>query len=325
MLTTPVSDIPLQTINSSVFKEKRLSVSILRTDLYDPLISGNKWFKLKYNLLAAAEQNIQTLISFGGPYSNHLHALAAAGKKYHLKTIGIIRGEEHLPLNPTLADAQTMGMSLFYINRQDYRQKHHPLFIAVLIQQLKAQLLLSEDEAYYLVPEGGTNSLAIKGAAEICSYIPRKTDFICVACGTGGTMAGIIHGLQKNNHSNSKVLGFPALKGAQFLENTINTLLQSYATNIPEQYIQREFIYDYHFGGFGRMTTELARFIIEFEKKYSIPLDPVYTAKMMYAIVELINNNYFPPDSQILIIHTGGLQGRRGMDAQIKQALTQQS
>ncbi len=319
MLTDPIKDIPLQHLDATFFnktiKDRQLSVSILRIDKTDPIISGNKWFKLKYSLLDARQKGIKTLISFGGPYSNHLHALAGAGKKYPFKTIGIIRGEEHLPLNPTLMDVQQMGMHLYYINRKDYRSKHKPEFIHLLLDRLRAEHYLGSNEEVYIIPEGGTNALAIQGAAEIVDLIPDTIDYICVACGTGGTMAGIIHGLRQQQKP-GRVIGFPALKGAQFLEQEISNLL-------GHSHGFWELIYHYHFGGFGKITPKLARFIIEFEQKYSIPLDPVYTAKMMYGIVELINNNYFPPQSQILIIHSGGLQGRRGMDAQIKHALAE--
>ncbi len=321
MLSDPITDIPLQSLDTCFFDNRpTLSVSILRTDKTDPLISGNKWFKLKYSLLDAQQQGYNTLLSFGGPYSNHLHALAGAGKKYHFKTIGIIRGEEHSSLNPTLTDLKTLGMQLYYINRRDYRRKHEPEFIRHLLDRLKTENYLTSNEAVYLIPEGGTNALAIKGAAEMAGLIPGNIDYVCVACGTGGTIAGLIHGLN-NKHSHIKVMGFPALKGAQFLEQEINKLLKLLPHSAPTAKAQNnwELVYEYHFGGFGKMTPELARFIIEFEQKYSIPLDPVYTGKMMYGIVELINNNYFPPRSRILIIHSGGLQGRRGMEAKIKE------
>ncbi len=321
MQSDPITDIPLQALDTRLFKNRpALSVSVLRTDKTDPLISGNKWFKLKYNLEDAQQHGCDTLLSFGGPYSNHLHALAGAGKKYHFKTIGIIRGEAHYPLNPTLTDLKALGMQLYYINRQDYRKKHEPEFIRQLLARLQTEHYLSKQESVYVIPEGGTNTPAIRGAAEIAELIPDNTNYICVACGTGGTIAGIIHGLN-NKESRTKVLGFPALKGAQFLEQDINRLLTS-ASYRPQSYQDTppwKLIYDYHFGGFGKMTPELARFIIEFEQKHSIPLDPVYTGKMMYGIVELINNNYFPLHSRILIIHSGGLQGRRGMAARIKQ------
>ncbi len=329
MLSDPITDIPLQSLDTRLFENTQINtsdnspalcVSILRTDKTDPLISGNKWYKLKYSLQDAQQQGYTTLLSFGGPYSNHLHALAGAGKKHHFKTIGIIRGEEHYPFNPTLADLKTLGMQLYYINRKDYRRKHEPEFIRHLLERLQTEHFLSKQESVYVIPEGGTNTLAIKGAAEITELIPNNTDYVCVACGTGGTIAGIIHGLNKK-HSHTKVVGFPALKGAQFLEQEINKLLKLPPLSVQTVQTQNnwELVYNYHFGGFGKMTPELARFIIEFEQKHSIPLDPIYTGKMMYGIVELINNNYFPPHSRILIIHSGGLQGRRGMDAKIKE------
>lgn len=334
--------IPQQAIHSPLLTEKELSLSILRTDQIDPVISGNKWFKLKYNLIAAREQGFHTLLSFGGPYSNHLHALAAAGKTTQFNTIGIIRGEEHLPLNPTLADCTAQGMKLYYINRETYRNKHTPEVIKQLKTKIAADTPFFDTQRsqerppgdFYLIPEGGTNDLAIKGALEIASFIPDNTDYVCVPCGTGGTIAGIIAGLNKAGRHQTTVLGFPALKGGQFLTQTISTLVEKQESehqDLSAQSIKKplttpviwKLFFDYHFGGFGKINQSLAVFIHEFEKKHPIELDPIYTAKMMYAIVSLTEEDFFPKGSTIVAVHTGGLQGKRGMEQRIQTLVSQ--
>lgn len=322
--------IPLQRLEHPLFTEKELTVDILRTDQTDPLISGNKWFKLKYNLRQAQQQGHHTLLSFGGPYSNHLHALAAAGKALQLNTIGIIRGEAHLPLNPTLSDITAQGMKLYYINRQTYRNKHRPEVIAQLKQHIIADDPFHKgDQAgqFYLLPEGGTNQLAVAGVAEIAQFIPAQSHFVCLPCGTGGTMAGVICGLSAADHTQTnkqiKVLGFPAMKGGQFLSEVINQLLTE--QDRPQQPISWELIHDWHFGGFGKINITLAKFIENFENNYPLQLDPVYTAKMMYGIVSMAEQNFFPRGSRIVAIHTGGLQGKRGMQEKIQTLLSREA
>ncbi|MCW8930741.1 MAG: 1-aminocyclopropane-1-carboxylate deaminase/D-cysteine desulfhydrase [Gammaproteobacteria bacterium] len=331
MLTKKLS-IPLQNIQHPLLEEKKVRLDILRTDKTDPIISGNKWFKLKYNLIEAQKQACTTLLSFGGPFSNHLHALATAGKAYHFNTIGIIRGEQHLPLNPTLSDLVKQEMKLYFVDRKTYRNKHLP----EVIEQI-SQMVLKDDpfkegklaDKFYLVPEGGTNKLAVIGASEIASFIPNETNYVCVPCGTGGTMTGIIKGLADLQHCQNKltqnklepvILGFPAMKGGQFLEQVINDLLME--QNILTKQEAWELIYDWHFGGFGKINKTLAEFMDDFEKKYSLELDPIYTAKMMYAIVSMLEMDFFPRGSRIVAIHTGGLQGKRGMEQRIKSLLS---
>jgi 1-aminocyclopropane-1-carboxylate deaminase len=305
-----------------------MTLDILRTDATDPFISGNKWFKLKYNLIEAQQQNQHTLVSFGGAYSNHLHALASAAKAENFNAIGIIRGEQQLPLNPTLHDVTAQGMKLYYIDRKTYQNKHLP----EVIEQIR-QMIIKDDpfsmkqraDEFYLVPEGGTNQLAVQGASEIASFIPDDNDFVCLACGTGGTFAGVLHGLmQKKSATSSTLLGFPAMKGGQFLEAIINDLLEQQIQNDsapPSKTIEWQLLTDWSFGGFAKMNKELALFIQDFEKKYPLKLDPIYTAKMMYAIVSLAEMDFFPHGSRIIAIHTGGLQGRRGMKERIQTLL----
>ncbi|WP_198263780.1 1-aminocyclopropane-1-carboxylate deaminase/D-cysteine desulfhydrase [sulfur-oxidizing endosymbiont of Gigantopelta aegis] len=332
MLTKKLT-IPLQRIEHPLFKAKGLTLDSLRIDKTDPLISGNKWFKLKYNFIEAKQQKHHTLVSFGGAYSNHLHALAGAAKAENLNVIGIIRGEAHSPLNPTLSDVTALGMKLYYIDRKTYRNKH-------LTEELEKirQMIIKDDPfsmgqqagKFYLVPEGGTNQLAVQGASEIAAFIPDQTDFVCLPCGTGGTFAGMLYGLmQKKATSSLTLLGFPAMKGGQFLEAVIKDLLSQQVqadntlNNIPNNTtnnntIAWQLLYDWSFGGFAKMNKDLALFIQDFELNYPLELDPIYTAKMMYAIVSLAEMDFFPQGSRIIAVHTGGLQGRRGMIERIQ-------
>ena len=330
MLTKKPS-IPLQRIQHPLFQDKGLTLDLLRIDKTDPIISGNKWFKLKYNLIEARHQGLSTLVSFGGPYSNHLHALASAGKANHFNTIGIIRGEPHLPLNPTLSDVKEQDMALYYIDRKTYRSKHLPKVIKSIKQLIAKEDPFNEgDKAdqFYLVPEGGTNQLAVKGASEIASFIPHDANFICVPCGTGGTIAGIITGLSLNSSikipPQKTILGFPAMKGGHFLQQVIQELINEHLqpTAINHSQVSWKLINDWHFGGFGKINKALALFIQDFEKKCSIELDPIYTAKMMYGIVSMIEDDFFPRGSKIIAVHTGGLQGKRGMEDKINSLLT---
>ena len=232
-----------------------------------------------------------TLLTFGGAYSNHIFATAAAAHELGLKSIGIIRGEETLPLNPTLSFAKARGMQLYYISRETYRNKTE----ASLIEELHTQF-----GDFYLIPEGGTNELAVKGCGEFARQLNAEIDFdyLCLPVGTGGTIAGMIEGLDKSK----RVIGFPSLKGATFLEGEI----RKYTSKKNWQ-----LVYDYHFGGYAKSTDELNEFMNEFEKQFNIPLDPIYTAKMMFGIMDLINRNFFEQGSTILVFHTGGLQGRQ--------------
>ena len=288
---------PLQEIKDKKLDAGSLKLFIKREDLLEivpnnPHISGNKWRKLKYNLQQAKAENHDTLFTFGGAYSNHIHATAAVGKAFNLKTIGMIRGEETLPLNPTLQFAKTQGMQLHYVDRQMYRQKNDNAFIEKLKEKFGR---------FYLLPEGGTNFLALKGCAEMVDEITIPFDYICCACGTGGTLSGIVLGLE----APQKAMGFAALKG-NFLMKEVQRLLQNNtATN---WHIQS----DYHFGGYAKHTPTLLDFMRDFQEKHGIVLEPLYTGKMLYGIFDLIEKQYFPKGSTIVAIHTGGLQGLAG-------------
>jgi 1-aminocyclopropane-1-carboxylate deaminase len=276
-----------------------ISLEIKREDLLHPFISGNKFRKLKYNLLQAKAENQETVLTFGGAYSNHIAAVAYAGKEQGFKTIGVIRGEElgnKIAENPTLKFAQECGMQFEFVTREDYRLKTEPDFIANLQQKFSS---------FYLVPEGGTNEYAIKGCEEILTEEDAAFDFICCAVGTGGTISGIIN----STFPHQKVLGFPALKG-DFLKDEI----RKFAANK-----NWELITDYHFGGYGKVTEELIQFINQFYKQTQVPLDPIYTGKMVFGVIDLIQKNYFPNNAKILLIHTGGLQGIQGMNVILKK------
>jgi 1-aminocyclopropane-1-carboxylate deaminase len=262
---------------------------VKREDLNHPSISGNKWWKLKYNLLEAKRQNKTTLLTFGGAYSNHLYATAAAAKETGMKAIGIIRGEETLPLNNTLQFCKDHGMHLHYVTREQYRTKKDARFIHTL------QKLFGD---FYLIPEGGTNNLAIKGVEEFASNLPQQFDYYACAVGTGGTLAGIIKSIP-----NKEIIGISALKG-EFLKDDIQKLVgDSQCTN---WWINT----NYHFGGYAKVTPALLSFIKEFEVNHTIPLDQVYTGKVMFGVYDLLVNDFFKKGSNILFLHIGGIQGR---------------
>ena len=272
---------------------------IRREDLIHSFVSGNKFRKLKYNLLEAQKQHHSNLLSFGGAFSNHIAALAYAGKEAGLKTIGIIRGEElcdQIEVNPTLHFAQQCGMIFEFVTREVYRNKTDADFI----QKLKEKY-----SDFYLVPEGGTNELAIQGCQEILTADDVQYDFVCTAVGTGGTISGVIN----SAFEGQKILGFPALKG-DFLQKDICKFVQNK---------NWELINEYHFGGYAKVTEELIQFLNNFYNEYGIPLDPVYTGKMVFGVMDRIKQNYFPEHSKILLLHTGGLQGIDGMNDFLKK------
>ncbi|MDN5204392.1 pyridoxal-phosphate dependent enzyme [Fulvivirgaceae bacterium BMA10] len=296
---TGISDrIPLQRIYESAFDEKKIQLFIKREDMIHPVISGNKWRKLKYNLVEAKKKGFKKLLTFGGAYSNHILSVAGAGKEYGFETIGIIRGEESLPLNPTLkTSSQKFGMQLHYVSRSKYKDKNDSSFI----ESLRAQF-----GDFYLLPEGGTNVLAIKGCIEIVEDIDMDFDYICSSCGTGGTLSGIIIGLK----GSKKALGFSALKG-DFLEKDISQFIHDYhGINYNNWSVNS----DFHFGGYAKVKPELISFINDFKERHGIPLDPIYTGKMLFGIYDLVDKGYFENESKIIAIHTGGLQGIEGFN-----------
>ncbi|MEE3999756.1 pyridoxal-phosphate dependent enzyme [Tenacibaculum sp. FZY0031] len=292
-----------QQIDLPILKTKRIELFVKREDTIHPFVSGNKFRKLKYNIEEAKRQGKETLLTFGGAFSNHIAATAAAGKIAGFKTIGVIRGDElgkdvakTLSKNETLRNASENGMQFKFITRESYRNKTSEEFI----NQLK-----KEFGDFYLVPEGGTNALAVKGCEEILTNEDEKFDYICCAVGTGGTISGLINTAKKHQ----KVIGFPVLKG-DFLVNEIKPFI-----NQNEHWsIQNE----YHFGGYGKYNEELIRFINKFNEQTSILLDPIYTGKMLFGILDLVAKGTFPISSKLLAIHTGGVQGIAGVNQKLK-------
>ncbi len=276
----------------------KVELYIKREDNIHQFISGNKYRKLKYNLQEAQQLGFDTLLTFGGAYSNHIAAVAAAGKTYGIKTIGVIRGEElidKIDTNPTLQFAQSQGMQFKFVTRSAYRDKENEGFLNTLKEEFGN---------FYLVPEGGTNQLAVKGCEEILQPEDDTFDYICCAVGTGGTISGLINASKPHQ----KILGFPALKG-DFLSINISKFVTK---------DNWELITDYHSGGYAKVNKALIDFINQFKHQYSIPLDPVYTGKLMLGVIKMIEANYFKNNTKILVIHTGGLQGISGMNKRLK-------
>lgn len=286
---------PVQELDHPLFRSKAVKVAIKRLDLVHPAISGNKFYKLKYNLERAIQQGLGTVLTFGGAFSNHIYATAAASKAAGIKSIGIIRGDRVDPLNPTLSFAEKSGMQLHFVARERYRRKNELTFLEDLQKQFGT---------FYCIPEGGTNGLAIRGTSEILGKEDQKYTHITAPIGTGGTFAGLLNSTQ----SGQKVIGFSALKG-EFIHQEVTDLLSRYSLNPLGNY---DICTGYHFGGYAKWKPALIEFIHWFWKEFNIALDPIYTGKMMYGLFHLIKKDYFPQGSIILAMHTGGLQGNAG-------------
>ena len=292
---------PELSVNQVITLDPKLDIKLFlkREDEIHPVISGNKFRKLKYNLVEAKTQNFNTLLTFGGAFSNHIAAVAGAGQGFGINTIGVIRGEEledKIDLNPTLKFAKQCGMHFKFVPRDVYRNKTSNDFI---------KLLKTEFGDFYLLPEGGTNSLAIKGCEEILTEQDNDFDYICCSVGTGGTVSGLIN----CSKPSQQILGFSALKG-DFLKEDIGKFAKKNNWKL---------ITEYHFGGYAKINEALISFINEFKRNYQIPLDPIYTGKMMFGVFDLIYIGFFPKGSKILAIHTGGLQGIEGMNMKLKE------
>ena len=254
---------------------------------------------MKYNLREMQRRGQSKILTFGGAFSNHIAAVAAAGRAGNFATVGIIRGEKPTGLNPTLRFAKECGMQLQYISRAAYQQKKEPEFL---------ENLKNEHGDFYLLPEGGTNCFALRGCAEIIEEINEEVnpDYYCVCCGTGGTIAGMIQGTKGEN----KILGFSALKG-NFLQTEVKNLLQNCG---GENYENWSVDNDFHCGGYAKFTPELINFMNRFKAEYGIPLDPIYTGKMFFGIFSLSEQGYFEKNSTVVAVHTGGLQGVAGFN-----------
>ena len=297
MLKTPL----LQELTEAVATAHGVRLLLWRDDRAHPDLPGNKARKLKYNLAAARQQGHHTLLTFGGAYSNHIAAVATAGRLFGFQTIGLIRGDEPvagIPLNPTLAQAAANGMALRYLDRTAYRRRAEPAFIAEQLAQFGPA---------YVLPEGGTNALALPGCAELVTEIRQHTAFdaLAVAVGTGGTLAGLLTGLL----GQEQAVGVAALKNGEFLNAEIAALTQLAAGQCCPNYALRT---DYHFGGYAKYSAALLGFIQQFRARHGVLLDPIYTGKLLFGVLDLIGQGYFPRGSTVVAIHTGGLQAWAG-------------
>jgi len=281
---------PIEPVDLPVFRQKNILVQVLRLDKIHPLVSGNKWYKLKEYLQDAEKQNKRTIITFGGAYSNHIHATAAICQAYGFRSVGIIRGEQPSVLSPTLTDAKAWNMELHFVSRTYYKAKHIP------------DILLHKYPDHYIINEGGYGEEGMKGATDILT-IPNKNAYshIIAALGTGTTLAGIISAKEPWQ----KAIGISVMKNNFDLEKAIQQL-----TGKDEA---ATLLHDYHFGGYAKYTAELVVFMNDWYRQTHIPSDFVYTGKLFFAVNQLIQKNYFTPGSRLLIVHSGGLQGNRSL------------
>jgi 1-aminocyclopropane-1-carboxylate deaminase len=274
-------------------------IAIKREDQIHPIVSGNKFRKLKYNFTTLTPQKQQSLLSFGGAFSNHLAALATAGKMIGIPTIGIVRGQEwerKWAESATLMHCVKEGMQLCAVSREAYQLKEKSSKVNAFKQQFPQLICL---------PEGGTNSLAIKGCREILQPKDDQFDVVCTAVGTGGTLAGLVESSAENQY----ILGFTALNDKSLPDRISNFTSKK----------NWELINTYHFGGYAKVSSTLIQFINTFYQQYGIPLDPIYTGKMLFGIFDLIEQKKWKWGQKILIIHSGGLQGIAGINARLKR------
>jgi len=291
-------DLNYHLLDSDLYRDQNLSVYLIRSDQIHGQVSGNKWFKLKYSLLSALENNIAQVVSFGGAYSNHIHALAFAANGLGLQSVGFIRGQWSDD-NPTLGDAKRWGMQLISLSREEYRLKSDPGFLCELKKQFPNALW---------IPEGGSNTAALRGVSELMGLIEQQLpdlDVLVSACGTGGTLAGLIAGASKTR----AILGVPVLKGAGFLNADINQLLLNAKLTAGCAW---QLDLEGHYGGYAKVKAEHKVHMRQLEKQHDILLEPVYTAKMWRRFDELVSSGYFARGSKVALLHSGGLQGRRG-------------
>lgn len=293
---------PVEEVRDIALDNLGVRILMKRDDLIHPVISGNKWRKLRYNLTEAVMQDHHTVLTFGGAFSNHIAATAHACHSAGLDSIGIIRGDELRGenLNVTLRQAKQSGMELHFVSREAYRRKSESEFL----EELKALY-----GRFYAIPEGGANGLGVKGCAEILPEVDEHYDVVCCTAGTGTTLAGLRLSLPEGK----RLLGLPALKGGDFLMDNVTRLVAESRLRVASPSASLELINDYHFRGYAKMTPELMTFIEGFQERTGIPLDPVYTGKMMFGIYDIVHRGLFPKGTTLLVIHTGGLQGWKGM------------
>ena len=299
-INTPIID----SLRCAELDRQRLSLNVLRLDQIHPTLGGNKWFKLHHNIAQFQRQGAYRILSFGGAYSNHIRALAALGKLLKIETIGIIRGELSKPLNPVLEFARQQGMTLLGIERSQYRNKDEAEFLAALQRRFGE---------FYVLPEGGSNALAVDGCAELAQYLQGlqlpMPDFVMLPCGTGATMAGLIRGIAYLEGDKPQVLGVSVLKGRGYLDDRVRSWLPADVNAVLPKW---QVLEDFHCGGYARLSPHLARFLEWFETISDLPIEPVYTGKLFYALFQLVSAGYFPRGAGILLIHTGGVHRLSG-------------
>jgi 1-aminocyclopropane-1-carboxylate deaminase len=299
---------PLQPLNHPLLIKHNIKMFVKRDDLIHRHISGNKWRKLKFNLQDACKRDVNHIVSFGGAYSNHIHALAAAGFYFGFQTTGVIRGEDFYRNNPTLKQAQKWGMNLHFVDRKTYRLRYNKEYLKTLETQYPDAII---------VPEGGTNLAALQGVKEIATEILSQADFnidhIFTATGSGGTLAGLISSFSQQTSpqtKKTKITGIAVLKQADYLKNEISNLLVEDKVSNP---ISWQLKTEYHLGGYAKVSSEHSQFCHEFEQQTGIPIEPIYTGKMFAAIFNLIEKGEIKTGANIIALHTGGLQGLQGL------------
>ena len=287
-LPSKIKELKLNINNSNNIK-----LFIKREDLIHDIVSGNKWWKLNYNFKYIKEKKIKKILSFGGAYSNHLHALSWLAKKNNIKSFGLVRGCKLSIENPTLSFCKKNKMDLFFLNRSTYRNNkyNNPIF----------KKIIKSEENVFVIPEGGFNEFGIKGCEEIMNEVNEHYDIICCSIGSGCTAVGIIKSLKFDQ----SFLGFSSFKNNSQIKNIISEKVKTMNWEINSEY---------NFGGFGQVNNELKKFIKDFKNTYEIMLDPIYTSKLFFGLFDMISKNKFPKDSRILALHTGGLQGIQGVN-----------
>ncbi len=307
-----------QPIDYPPLQQSGVQLYLKREDLLHPTISGNKLYKLHGHLQVAQQRQCQVLVSFGGYYSNHLHALAATAQALGLTSVGVVRGHQPAQLSPTLEDCRRLGMQLVFVSRRDYQRKNDPDWLAALLPK-HVNVLPSQ---VYVIPAGGEGSAGVAGCRALVDAIDEfpglSNTTVCVPCGTGTTLAGML----RESRSGETYLGFSALKlGSRRAAYKDDVRRLSEAATIAARW---DIVDEFHCGGFGRSNAELLSFMQQFETTTGVPLDPVYTGKMLLGITALAQRGYWPAGHRVIAIHTGGLQGRRGQsgrDVQEQRAL----
>lgn len=291
----------MQVIQHSLLDERDISLSVLRLDRIHPEINGNKWFKLKLNLQQISDESAEQVLSFGGAWSNHLLALAASGYHSGFKTYGVIRGEQMDPPTPVVKRLKELGMTLIPISRAQYREKTDPTFLDSLRRQIGQ---------FYLLPEGGTNKLAVEGCMEIPQFFQWSDTLspkvVAGACGTGGMLSGVILGIEQQDVSSTipNVLGVSVLKAKNYLAGEIAHWLEHFKS---ENTVSWQIAEGYHCGGYAKSSVELSEFLACFDAQIGIPVEPVYTGKLAFGLYHEIQTGRIEPGSEIIAIHSGGL------------------